>query len=378
MAHNRQHIRLMMIERIAGTLAEQDEAVLERLIREDKAVAQQWQELRAVFDTPEAAAEMGRLEERQQRVWRHIDPQRRLAVAPRRRSLITRIAAAAVILAAVAAGALYFLLRPHSSPSLQADVSRQVELRLANGQTINVSGAGHTISLGAAQLQNSNKTLSYKGADSSNAGINELTVPVGMDYKVLLSDGTEVWLNAVTTLRFPFRFTGNTREVTINGEAYLKVAADAQRPFIVHMPHGHVQVLGTAFNVNSYDTGLVKVSLVAGAVRLRADNSTATLQPGQEGVYGTGEAIRVRPFDEKDILGWMQGVQVFYNAPVREISKVLSRWYGIKVQLDDPRLADEKFTGFIERSKPPRVFLEQLKMTTALDYYFDGEVLHLK
>ena len=382
MEYNEEHIRLMMIERLAGTISAPEDEALEALIRGNADVRRQWRALQDTFDTPAARTALDSVPERQQRVWENIEDgrgeiaQRQFKVG--RVAKLVRIAVAAVILGAIAAGTLYLLQRPKDQPLKTMRMPAQVQLKLANGQTINISGAGNTISLGAGQLQNNNKTLSYNGADESNAGTNTLTVPVGMDYKILLSDGTEVWLNAVTTLRFPFKFNGSTREISINGEAYLKVAKDAKHPFIVHTPHSSVQVLGTAFNVNSYDSGQVKVSLVDGAVELKAGKGVATLKPGQQGVCEAGRSITVQSFDEKDILSWMQGVQVFYNAPVQEINSVLARWYGVTVIVDNPRLEKERFTGFIERGKPLKTFLEQMKMTTAMDYYFEEGVLHLK
>jgi ferric-dicitrate binding protein FerR (iron transport regulator) len=382
MEYNEEHIRLMMIERLAGTISAPDEEALEALIRGNADVRRQWRALQDIFDTPAAKTALNSVPERQQRVWEHIED--RWDVINRRRfklgrtARVVRLAAAALIVGAITAGTLYILQRPQDRPLKTMRMPEQVQLKLANGQTINISGAGNTISLGAGQLQNTNKTLSYNGAGEGNAGTNTLTVPVGMDYKILLSDGTEVWLNAVTTLRFPFKFSGDTREISINGEAYLKVAKDAKHPFIVHTPHSSVQVLGTSFNVNSYDSGQVKVSLIDGAVQLKAGKGTATLKPGQQGVCEAGRSITVQPFDEKDILSWTQGVQVFYNAPVQEINSVLARWYGVTVVVDDSKLEKERFTGFIERGKPLKTFLEQMKMTTAVDYYFEGGELHLK
>jgi ferric-dicitrate binding protein FerR (iron transport regulator) len=382
MEYNEEHIRLMMIERLAGTIEAPEDEALEALIRSNATVRRQWQALQEAFDTPAAKTALDTLPERQQRVWEHIAEQRDVKARRRfkvaRMARIVRIAVAAAVLAAVAAGTLYFLQRPKDQPLKTMRMPKSVQLKLANGQTINISGAGKTISLGAGQLQNTNKTLSFNGSDDGHAGTNVLTVPVGMDYKIVLSDNTEVWLNALTTLRFPFKFGGSTREISINGEAYLKVARDEKHPFIVHTPRSSIQVLGTAFNINSYDSGQVKVSLVDGAVQLKAGNGVATLKPGQQGICEGGRTITIQPFDEKDILSWMQGIQVFYNAPVHEINSVLARWYGVTVVLDNPRLASERFTGFIERNKPLKVFLDQMKMTTALDYYFEDGVLHLK
>ncbi|HTI11442.1 MAG TPA: FecR domain-containing protein, partial [Puia sp.] len=209
-------------------------------------------------------------------------------------------------------------------------------------------------------------------------GLNTLTVPVGMDYKIVLADGTEVWMNSATVLQFPFAFRGETREISLSGEAYLKVAGDATRPFIVHLPQTTVQVLGTAFNVNSYDSGIVRVSLVSGAVTLKSDRQELQLRPGMEGVYSKNADLTFHSFDEKDVLGWMQGIHVFYNASIQEISRVLPRWYGLAVKLDNPRITRQRFSGFINRNKPIQDFLENLKSTHSADYYFMGDTLHLR
>jgi ferric-dicitrate binding protein FerR (iron transport regulator) len=198
-----------------------------------------------------------------------------------------------------------------------------------------------------------------------------------MDYNIHLSDGSVVYLNSATILSFPMKFTGNTREITINGEAYLEVAKDATHPFIVNLPHGSVQVLGTEFNVNSYDSGVVKVALVQGSVNMQMDNHTLHLTPGKEGVYKNNN-LAVKPFDEQTTLGWRQGIYYFDNATLRQIVEVLPRWFGMQVQMDNEAKASEHFTGRVYRNQPITDFLDNLKSTTTVDYFIRDSVVHFR
>jgi len=188
-----------------------------------------------------------------------------------------------------------------------------------------------------------------------------------------------IWLNSATKLEFPLAFPGDTREITISGEAYLKVAKNAAKPFIVHLPHSTVQVLGTEFNVNTYDSGLVKVALVEGSVNMQAPTGTSKLAPGKQAVYRFGQPISQETFDARTVLSWQKGLFYFNDASLQEISKVLPRWYGIQVTIDDPSILSRTFSGIIDRNKPIEVFMEDLKMISRINAYRDKQnVLHFK
>ena len=382
MQYDLEHVRMMMMEKIAGTLDEQDNIVLQQLIVNEGEINHLWEELQARFEEPHAADIIKGLPGRQERVWAQVDQRgmgkTELPVRPFR--FVRIAAAAACFLLAAAGGILYYRSIHRGVPyaSTGSSSKKSIQLQLAGGQPIDLSAAGNTITLQEAQLKNTNKTLSFQTTGDKSAGLNTLTVPVGMDYKIVLADSTEIWMNSATVLQFPFAFQGNTREISLSGEAYLKVAANAAKPFIVHLPHASVQVLGTAFNVNSYDSGVVRVSLVNGAVKLKSDSKEANIRPGLEGVCTGNADITLHTFDEKDVLSWMHGIHVFYNASIQEISTVLPRWYGIEVVLDNSRIAGERFSGFIDRNKPIQDFLENLKSTNSAGYYFKDGILHLK
>lgn len=291
--------------------------------------------------------------------------------------------AAAVITGLVIGAGLFFLMKPSretDSPATVAGVSKPgVELTLADGKVINLTKQQGTIDAGPAKLNNTDKQLNYSLTGSAAPGNSTLNVPVGADYRINLADGTEVWLNSKTRLEFPLSFTGTTREIRVNGEAYIKVAKDPVKPFIVHLPQSSVQVLGTAFNVNTYDIGIEKVALVEGSVNLKVPEGESRIVPGNQAVYTTGQPVDQEAFDPKYVLSWRNGLYYFNDASLQEISKVVPRWFGIKLEIDNPAIKDRRFTGVIDRKKPVTVFLDDLKAIAKIESSFDKDGnLHLK
>src|SRR5690606_11038943 len=125
------------------------------------------------------------------------------------------------------------------------------------------------------------------------------------------------------------------------------------RPFLVHLPHGSVQVLGTEFNVNTYDSTQAKVSLVSGSVRMKAGSTSKLVKPGFEAVAVAGtDAIKLQTFDQTMTLSWRKGMFLFEDMPLEEICKVLPRWFGITAVMDNDRIARRKYTGLLDRNKP--------------------------
>jgi ferric-dicitrate binding protein FerR (iron transport regulator) len=237
-----------------------------------------------------------------------------------------------------------------------ATPSKNIQLELANGQVINLSNNKMTDNLVMPHI--------YKTSAPEYA---ILKTPDGKDYTMHLSDGTEVQLNAATTMRFPLSFTGNKREVFINGEAFLKVSPNKDKPFIVHLPHSTVLVLGTEFNVNTYKEE--RIALVTGALKVNG----MLLKPGQEAV-----ASVIHTFDETEVLSWRNGKFVFNNTTLEEVCKIIPRIYGISVELDNKTIADKRFSGVIDKNKPIEHVLEALKATNGIDYYSDNGTFHIR
>jgi len=360
---------------------------LKQLIAENPRIRIAWREFRQKFSIDDLQDDFSRYEEH---VW--LPARVITAHTIRRRRVYKNLQIAGLAAALITGIVLGLFLLPHHVPELAQPVAtrinsqpgnkKDIALQLANGQLLNLSKEKDKIVVTDARLNNAGKTLSYtlreEHKSAALTAMNNLTVPVGKDYRVKLSDGTEVWLNATSTLQFPFRFSGNTREIRIQGEAFLKVAKDARRPFLVHTQHGTVQVLGTSFNINDYDPAAVKVSLVEGAVCFKTAKKDVSLKPGQQIVYDGSKNIRLQQFDENDVLSWREGKYFFYDATLEEIVGVLPRWYGIRVVIDNPALGGERFTGMMDRNRPLEKFLEALSTTMRITYYVDQNILHLQ
>ena len=163
----------------------------------------------------------------------------------------------------------------------------------------------------------------------------ELATPKGGTYQITLPDGTEVWLNAATTLIYPSRFDDRQRVVEISGEGYFSVASDSKRPFIVKTAGQAVEVLGTEFNVSAYtDERSVKTTLIEGAVRVNPTRSVrkpVKLNPGEQSVLSEGATLTTRQVDTDAVTAWKNGRILLTNVPLDELMRQLSRWYNLDI-----------------------------------------------
>lgn len=231
----------------------------------------------------------------------------------------------------------------------QADIQpgrTQAVLTLDNGETVEL-GADETLNTRAiAQVQ--------QKAATQHAAPNTLTTPRGGEFKVTLEDGTEVWLNAQTTLRYPETFDGDERRVEVTGEAYFKVAKNAEKPFYVVSGGQEVRVYGTEFNVHAYqDEPTIFTTLVEGSISLKpveGNRSELMLTPGNQAVFSRSDAsARVRKVDTEVVTSWRSGVFVFENQNLEQIMRTLSRWYNFEYEFADQRVAQTEFMGSIPR-----------------------------
>lgn len=380
------HIRQLMIGRLTKQNSAEQEQDLNKLMEKEPALKEQWEDLLQTFSEQDIDEAFRRYDSLN---WTPAETittpdQIRSKVFP----IFMRLTAAAVI-ATVCLGAYYLFFTSNDNSGKEPSVAgtkieqnkKAISLQLAGGMTIDLTEAKDSTVNGVATINNTGNQLSYRvqAGAGGNSSMNTLKVPVGMDYQVVFSDGTEIWLNSQTDLQFPFSFPSDKREITLNGEAYLKVARDAQRPFIVHTPEGTVRVLGTSFNVNSYEPGIVKVALVEGAVRFENKKHEMTIKPGSEVVSARGAPLKTHPFNSDEVLGWLEGTYYFNDATMSEIMAVFPRWFGIEVKIENTHLRTEQFTGIMERNKPVSVFLDNLKSTMHFQYSFDRDgVLHIK
>lgn len=179
-----------------------------------------------------------------------------------------------------------------------------------------------------------------------------IEVPVGGEYNLVLSDGTKVWLNAESSLVFPVEFSGNKRQVSLQGEAYFEVARNEHVPFVVSTESGvKICVLGTQFNVEAYDDReSIKTTLVEGCVDVQAGDQKIRLLPHEQLQYHKNTAeTEVREVNVREIIAWKNGWFVFDNTTLGEIVKTLQRWYNIEVEFVRSELEHLRFTGDLSR-----------------------------
>ena len=252
-----------------------------------------------------------------------------------------------------------------------------VTVESANGVRVAlISGKPSTLTENGQVVANQQADqLTYRPATTSASDqFNTLRIPIGKQYKVVLSDGSLVWLNAASQLRYPVFFSGDTREVELMGEGYFEVKADTQHPFIVRTGRGAVTVTGTRFVVSAYATDPAMVTgLEEGKVTLQAKEENRVMQPGQ--VLAIGENQRIQPSKEKlqQVLAWKEQKIWFREASFETIFKTLVRWYAISVQFEGN--VSTRFTGVLPTSLPLEELLGILEKGGGVHFQLKGRVL---
>lgn len=194
---------------------------------------------------------------------------------------------------------------------------------------------------------------------------NQLIVPRGGEYRLILSDGTKVWLNSSSVLTFPTVFAGDLRRVELTGEAFFEVSPDAGHPFIVVTPKMDVKVLGTSFNVSVYeDEEAVHTTLLKGRVEVRTrGGEPCELKPGEQ-AYLTGGELTRKEVNTRQFTSWINGKFMFFNTPLEEISKQISRWYDVDIFFSREEVKEIRFTGAMLRFEPLEELIRMIESTS--------------
>lgn len=208
---------------------------------------------------------------------------------------------------------------------------------------------------------------------------NDLVVPRGGEMKILLSDGSKIWLNSGSRLKHPVAFTGDERTVYLEGEAFFEIAENKECPFIVKTKFGTIRVLGTKFGINAYDNGEPSATLVEGKISFETptQSSPVILYPGEQiRLTESGQLIK-RKVETEEYVGWKDGVYVFKNKKLREIMETLECWYDVSVTFTDKTIEDLSFTGKMDRYENINVFMEALERTRDVSYQINGNKIIL-
>lgn len=274
---------------------------------------------------------------------------------------------AAAIIVALALGSYAIFFRKTEKPTIakipapvKTDIApggNKAVLTLADGSTmvLDSSKNGALAVQGNTQIIKGNGSLAYNEKQqvgiAQNTLYNTVSTPKGGQYQLTLADGSKVWLNAASSIRFPTSFNGKERIVEITGEAYFEVAHNAAKPFIVSVNDMQVEVLGTHFNINSYaDEGSMKTTLLEGKVRVTQNGNIAVLKPGQQAEVNGKSSLSIHDgIDVDEVLAWKNGLFHFNNASLQQVMRQIVRWYNVDVVYQG-NIPDRKFGGEISRN----------------------------
>ncbi|HAT92992.1 FecR family protein [Sphingobacterium sp. UBA7038] len=243
-------------------------------------------------------------------------------------------------------------------------------LRLANGTLLELDKQASGIVMGESITYENGKSIAAAALDKQGMAADpskvvlELATPLGGIYQVTLPDGTKVWLNAGSSLKYPMSFAKNERRVRLEGEAFFEVTKDSARPFKVLSKGQEIEVLGTAFNVNSYpDNTVIKTTLVNGKVKLsnhKRYSEAIYLLPGQQSTNTNNGKIQLANVDTAPFTAWKEGLFYFDETPLSDALQQIGRWYNVEVKYKG-EVPQTHFYGRIKRSKPLRDVLDVLE-----------------
>ncbi|MFT3946673.1 MAG: DUF4974 domain-containing protein [Agriterribacter sp.] len=326
-------------------------------------------------------------------MWESVRPP-----APVKKMHWWRVAAAAVIILGIGS---YFWLNRHTETAKDIarsgtvqELSKDIQpggdkavLTLADGSQIVLDNTanGRLATQGNSEVVKlSNGQLAYKGTgDGDNEVLyNTMSTPRGGQYSLILPDGSKVWLNAVSSIRYPTAFKGGERKVEITGEAYFEVAKDPLHPFkvLVHAASGkesmQVEVLGTHFNINAYnDEPLANATLLEGSVKVTAAAGSTVIQPGQQAQVNEGGNIKMNPdINIDDVVAWKEGYFIFRDADLKTIMRQVMRWYDVEVKYENENIPNRYFTADISRNKTLSGVLKILEQSN-IHFRLEGRVL---
>nr|WP_121271050.1 FecR domain-containing protein [Pedobacter schmidteae] len=309
---------------------------------------------------------------------------------PKVKRLWYRMASAAVVFLCLGAG-LYLYTRHTSNYGAPLEAHNDIApggnkaiLTLADGKEIVLSDVTEgqvAVQPGMTISKSKSGQLVYKltaaKADAHAAGYNTLRTPKGGQYQIKLPDGTIVWLNAASSIRFPISFLGQTeRRIELKGEAYFEVAKWSRKetpekrvPFVVQSAQQKVEVLGTHFNIDSYvDEATVKTSLLEGSVRVSSNTGFTTLLKPDQQVILTANGFKMKTIEGDQAIAWKEGLFVFDGDKLEDIMKKIARWYDVSISYDEETLKNKQFSGSVSRNLSLSKVLEKLELAGGLEF----------
>jgi len=298
-------------------------------------------------------------------------------------SLWPRIISAAAIIIIISVGTLFYLdyIKKSDAKNANSEAKNDISpggniatLTLADGRKISLTDAenGQLAEQSGIKISKTADgqlvyTISNSENSSQSLSYNTIETPPGGQYQVVLPDGSKVWLNSASSLRYPVRFTGKERRVEISGEAYFEVAHNSKMPFRVINSSQIVEVLGTHFNIMAYpDESSTNTTLLEGSVRIIKENKSKVISPGQQTRVKNGD-IDVTSVDVTQVTAWKEGYFMFKNEDIQSIMRQISRWYNLEVKYEG-HIPERVFGAKISRARNVSEVLEILESTGSIHF----------
>jgi len=383
-----------LVKHFSGTLSQTDVQSLQKIFEDDPTLRDQWDSYisQGVKSSDAQFWNSLDLDQARTKILTHESAKSAIRSVGIRniRSLKIYVGLAASLLLII--GAALFLNKTQQDKQIVADQvyhykndvlpgGQKATLTLSNGKTVELSQEQATLNeQHGEQLQITDGQLHYK-PNNGQAELatlkNTLTVPASGFYRMVLPDGTKVWINSASELSYPLAFGKSIRQVELRGEAYFEVAHEKNRPFIVRTAHGDIKVLGTAFNLTAYNSASSNVTLINGSIQLTNKNKTTKqLIPGQKAEFDGSDMRITRANIEKET-AWQQGYFYFEHDKIQDIMEQLARWYDIKV-IYQGQITKKTFGGSISRDVSLAEALELIKRGAGVEFIIDQKTVTVK
>lgn len=296
-------------------------------------------------------------------------------------------AAAAVLVVALGSVGIWWETRKGTPIGTEyPSGSHQVTLRLSDGRTVALPDQE------TLQVEDGDKTIKVQnggvnyaarptGKAEKSGRSHTLSVPRSAEYRLVLADGTRVHLNAASQLKYPVSFSGEKREVYLQGEAWFEVAEDVSRPFYVHAEGVQIRVYGTRFNVNTYKFNTIETVLVEGSIGIQAEGEgqEIRMQPGQLAEMNReSKNIQLKEVDVRQYTAWKEGIFYFNDDTLEDILNELARWYDREVFFHSNRVKELHFTGHLARYEDIRKILNTVTESTGVEFQVTDKTIIVK
>ncbi len=385
------YITSLIVKQLKGGLTNAEQQDLNKWLAASKQNRDLFSELTNVDELESQVRQLGNVDTGA--AWQRVEQKISAASGPyirNRLRLWWQVAAAIFILAI--GGAIFWHFgsdKQNTGPVLASKYGNDVlpgthkaRLVLSNGNTVVLNNGTDSVfdDKGLAIHIAGGKVVYEQAATKITAVYNTLYIPKGGEYMMMLSDGTKVWLNAASALRYPLQFDGNERRVELlEGEAYFEVAKNEHKPFRVIMNDVEIQDIGTAFNVNGYNSsnGLVKATLTEGVIKVVASQKSIVLQPGEQ-VKANDKVMQLIRVDTSLAVAWKNGLFMYEHTPLEDVMEQVARWYDVYLVYDNAFTEKKFFTGEIKRSLPLSKILEMMELTGIANFTIENNTVTVK